>query len=327
MFKLLTSSKGWDGQPSDHFDGTRFFNRVKTQKSWADFRKWQRERVPAKWQKRDNNPYPLPPERVGEGELLITVIGHATVLVQADGMNWLTDPLWSQYASPVQFAGPKRYRAPAIAIQDLPPIDGVLLSHNHYDHLDAPTLKKLAKRDNPLIVTGLGNRQTLVDCGCTRVVELDWWQSHTLPNGQQVIATPAQHWSKRTLKDTNRSLWVGLSLSTPSGAIFFAGDTGYGEHFAEIHTKLGAPRCSLLPIGAYKPRWFLQNMHMNPDDAVRAHQDLKSRHSVSIHFGTFQLTDEGMDEPVVDLATAQLEHQVTAQDFIVPDFGQTYAVP
>jgi L-ascorbate metabolism protein UlaG (beta-lactamase superfamily) len=244
---------------------------------------------------------PPPPERVDGDRLLVTFINHSTVLMQTGGLNILTDPIWSMRASPVSWSGPKRHTAPGVRLDDLPPIDIVLLSHNHYDHCDIPTLRRLAVRYSPRIITSLGNTALLESKGIGRGVDLDWWQDADLSDALRVTAVPAEHFSGRGLGDRNRTLWCGFVIEGSGGPIYFAGDTGYGPQFDEIASRFAPPRLALLPIGAYLPRWFMSPVHMGPDEAVRAHQALKASASLGIHIGTFALADDGEDEPVEEL--------------------------
>ncbi len=297
------SVRGHRGPLSDHFDGRRFRNQEQAEEhGFLDMLRWMTSREAGPWREfTDAPPGPSPPRRVGPGELRVTFVNHSTVLVQQDGVNVLTDPVWSDRVGPVSWAGAKRHRPPGIRFEDLPPIDVVLVSHNHYDHLDLPTLQRLVARDRPRILTGLGNRHLLVDHGIgAAAVELDWWQSLAI-GGLRFTAVPAAHWSNRGLADRRATLWCGFVIEGPAGRVFFAGDTGHGPHFAQIRERLGAPRLSLLPIGAYRPRWFMKRLHLDPADALLAHRELSSATSVGIHFGTFSLADDGGHEPVETL--------------------------
>jgi L-ascorbate metabolism protein UlaG (beta-lactamase superfamily) len=262
----------------------------------------------------------LPP--LGGAQLDVTFVNHATFLVRTPVVTVLTDPIWSERASPVSFAGPRRVHAPGIAFEALPRIDLVLLSHNHYDHLDLPTLRRLLARDRPAIVTGLGNRAYLQRKGYADVTELDWWQS-TEVAGVRVTFTPARHFSARGPFDRNRTLWGGFVVEGGGPSWFFAGDTGAGDHFRDVHTRCGRPDLALLPIGAYEPRWFMAPVHMNPDDAVQAQLALGRPFSIAAHFGTFRLTDEARDEPARALGDALRAHGVDAATFRVPRPGET----
>ena len=228
---------------------------------------------------------------------MITWVGHATVLVQMGGLNFLTDPIWSDWPSPVRFVGPRRYVKPGITIENLPPIDFVLISHNHYDHLDLPTLKALASRDpKTSFFVPLGNGGLLRSQGILKVREMDWGDSVTV-EGTTVHCLPTQHWSKRGLTDTRKTLWSSWAVIGPAKRFYFAGDTGYFSGFQEIGKKLGPFDLAAMPIGAYEPKAMMRATHMNPEEAVRAVGDLHAKAALAIHFGTFDLSDEPLDEP------------------------------
>ena len=315
---------------SDHCDGERFFNPAGRLQARGFFELprwwWQRlvlregshwpDTVPAP-------PVPVLPENIPAGQLAVTFLGHSTFLLQLPGLNILTDPVFATRAGPFGFLGPKRVRPPALRLPELPRIDVVLLSHNHYDHLDLAALRWLARQHRPEIITTLGNQAWLAARGVAQVVELDWWQSHVARAHLDVTCTPAQHFAARAPWDRCRTLWGGFMLRTVAGQIYFAGDTGWSPHFAEIKTRLGAPALALLPIGAYEPRWFMEPVHLNPDEAVRAHLALGARESIGMHFGTFQLTNEDIDEPLAALAAARTAQGVGAEHFSVLGFGET----
>ena len=323
---------------SDHYDGKEFRNLdgVPAGAGLWNLLRWKLLGGPATtWPKhleRDIVMPQLPPE-IGEGEVAATFVGHSTFLLQfAGGLNVLTDPVWSARVSPVTFAGPRRVRPPAVEFDDLPPIHVVLVSHSHYDHLDLATLRRLDARFAPQFITGLGNQAFLQKKGLHRVIELDWWQEcrvgylDSTASSWSITFTPAQHWSARSALKPNVTLWGGFWLQSAAGGgprVYFAGDSGFGRCFALVRERLGAPDIAFLPIGAYEPRWFMQPQHMNPDEAVQAHQVLGARRSVAMHFGTFQLTDEGIDEPTQTLAASLQERGVKAEAFCVPLFGQT----
>lgn len=255
---------------------------------------------------------------------IITVINHASVLIQVDNLNILTDPQYSLRASPVQFAGPKRVVKPGIAFDDLPAIDIVLISHNHYDHLDLDTLKRLNDRDAPKVIAGLKTSSFLENNGIKAAIDLDWWQSITA-NETKITFVPAQHWSARGIFDKREMLWGGFYIEN-SHKIYFAGDTGYGKFFKTIKEKLGAPDLSLIPIGAYEPRWFMKDAHLNPKDSLKAFQDLESKKMFGIHFGTFKLTDEGYNDPMDALREEIQSLNMDAQKVIIPTFGKPYSI-
>lgn len=251
-----------------------------------------------------------------------TWIGHSTYLIQFDGLNILTDPHLSPRASPVQWAGPERLLPPALSHEQIPPIDVVLISHNHYDHLDAATVQWLAVAHSPVFIAPLGNAPLLRSLGAQRVEELDWWGVHRR-GGLTVRLVPAQHFSGRGLGDRNATLWGGFVFEADGAKVFFAGDTGYSPDFAEIGRRLGPIDLSLIPIGAYDPRDFMRPMHIDPEEAVQIHLDVRSRRSLAMHWGTFRLTLEPLDEPPVRLAAACAAAGLPDGAFQVPAPGET----
>lgn len=319
----LVSTPPWHGPVTDHFNGRRFFNRAVTpHNDFADAARWVATRDPAPWgPPRNAEPGAPPVPRVDGGGLRVTFIGHTTLLVQADGLNVLTDPVWSDRCGPTSWFGPRRVRPPAIRFEDLPPIDVVLLSHNHYDHCDLPTLRRLARSHAPRVVVPLGMRRFLARRGIPVQEELDWWQEARVADGVHVVAVPARHFAGRGLFDRDRSLWCGFGLQLPSGLVCFAGDTGFGDHFAEIRERLGAPRLALLPIGAYRPEWFMSRVHMSPSQALEAHRRLSARTSIATHFGTFRLADDGETEAPDAIRAAMRQPSVGNGGFLVPEFG------
>ena len=277
------------------------------------------------WPPRVEQPARQPPALDGAAAT-ITFIGHATFLIQTQAGNLLTDPMYSQRAGPLNLFGPRRVRQPAVRFDDLPPISTVLLSHNHYDHCDLRTLRMIAERFDPIVVTPLGNGPLVRSAGLRRVEELDWWQDATscaLP----ITLTPARHFSARTPFDRNRALWGGFMLVASHVRIFFAGDTAYAGFFHDIRRRLGPIDLALLPIGAYEPRWFMQAVHMNPAEAVQAHLDLDVAESIGMHFGTFQLTTEGIDEPLRALDDARRASSVPPSWFRTLAFGESMRLP
>lgn len=291
----LFAAPKYRGPKSDHFDGRRFHNLTPTSHAdGLDFLKWVTSRDEGPWDEwREITPAAPPPQRVSGGELRVTWVNHSTFLIQTENLNILTDPIWSDRCSPVQWTGPKRHHAPGIRFADLPPIDVVLISHNHYDHMDAPTLERLKREHNPRIFVGLGNAAFVK--GAT---DLDWWQSAEVAEGVRVHAVPAQHFSSRGIPDRDANLWCGFVLETPHGSVYFAGDTGWGPHFPMIRERFGAMRLALLPIGAFRPEWFMCAVHISPKDAVRAAQALGAELSIPMHYYTFHLGDDGQDEPL-----------------------------
>jgi L-ascorbate metabolism protein UlaG (beta-lactamase superfamily) len=285
-------------ESSSHFDGKRFYNPNGFEaRGWLDVLRWKRtsrpERSPAFVP--DVEPQ-KPPPRVNGDELRVVLVNHSTVLLQQSGSNILTDPIWSKRASPFSWIGPQRKRLPGVRREDLPKIDFVLLSHDHYDHLDLPTLRWLQGRGDSIFIVPLGVGRLLQSEKIGPVHELDWGKEKTF--GRTTIhCVPAIHFAGRGIADRNKTLWCGYVIESGNGVIYFAGDTAFGDHFHEIRKEFGPPRLSLVPIGAYEPRWFMSPVHMDPAEALKAHEILGSTTSVAIHHGTFQLGDEAIDTP------------------------------
>ena len=312
--------------PSDHYANGRFFNPNARPHGIGSLFRWMRTRQPGVWPEWiPSEPGPPPPQRVAEGDLRVTLIGHSTCLIQFDGLNFLTDPIWSLRCSPVQWAGPKRHRAPGLRFEDLPPIDAILLSHDHYDHLDTTTLRRLAREHNPQIFCPLGVARQLRGLGFNAPVELDWWQSVPFNNSLRIHCTPAQHFAGRMPYNRNKTLWCSFMLETPAGNIYFAADTGFGPHFEQIAARFAPPRLALLPIGAYRPEWFMSPIHVSPEEAFRAHEILAAQTSVAIHYGTFALADDGATEPQ-DRIRELLLHEPGAAPFLILSEGIGHAI-
>jgi len=292
------------GPKSDHFDGKRFSNIGDfEERGFRDLLKWRITGDDTPWPEWiEDEPVDPPPAAVDEG-WRVTFVNHATTLIQVPGANIITDPIFSERAGPFTWAGPKRHRAPGVSFDDLPKIDIVILSHNHYDHCDSRTLERLAKRDDPLFIAGLGTGKLFETFGVERSKDLDWWQN-TTHSGVEITFTPAQHWATRGVGDQNGNLWGSYFLRAGDATFYFAGDSGWGPHFEMIAERLGHPDLALIPIGAYEPRWFMKPQHINPAEAVDAHLALGAKRSVGIHWGTFDLTDEPHDEPPRALARA-----------------------
>src|SRR5688572_27001344 len=331
------------GPPGGHFDGTRFFNPGEKPAAAGGggptryFNRWLSGDGRSAWPSRVPVTPTVPPRRVDGEDMLVTWVGHATVLIQTAGLNILTDPMWSETASPFPPIGPDRVRAPGIRFEDLPPIHIVLVSHNHYDHLDLPTLKRLWARDRPMIVTGLGNDSILKqaevpahrgdwgerlgffgDCPATARCAAKAW----------IRIERVQHWSARWGTDRNRALWSGFTVETPAGNIFFAGDTGWGDgSWAADAARNGPFRLALLPVGAYEPRDVMQRNHVDPAEAVAAFERLGAKRALGLHWGTFQLTFEPIGDPPRRLAEALARRGIAPDRFVTTEAGRSFRVP
>ena len=311
---------------SPHFHDGRFHNRYTHDKHGiGQFLKWLPDYLKARNQA-IRFPMIQPDSAFLKGNRsasTVTWIGHSSFLVQTGGINLVTDPHLTERASPFSFAGPKRMVPAAMDFADLPPLDIALISHNHYDHLDEATVRRLA-REHPKLhfVVPLGLEEWFVRRRITNVTELDWWQD-TRIGDSKITAVPVQHFSGRSATDRNQTLWCGLIAEIAGRKLFFAGDTGYSKDFSEIGECLGPIDLSLIPIGAYQPRWFMQAMHIEPQESVQIHLDLRSQQSVAMHWGTFQLTEEPPDQPPQKLAQALAEKSVPAEKFWVFQHGET----
>jgi L-ascorbate metabolism protein UlaG (beta-lactamase superfamily) len=314
-----------DRERSSHFRDHRFRNAKQMTTNLWSFLKMRRNTPYAVWPDWvEADPGPAPPERVADTEIRATLINHSTVLLQTGGYNIITDPIYSYRASPFSFLGPHRVRNPGIRFEDLPPIDAILISHDHYDHLDLPTVSRLLHRDRPKVFLGLGVGRRLKSMD--RVTELDWWERVEAGRDFKVSFVPVQHFSGRTLTDRLSTLWGGFVLEIAGRKIYFAGDTGYASHFAQTYERFGAMDLSLLPIGAYSPRSFMGFVHIDPREAVQAHLDLRSRKSLAIHYGTFQQTAEPIDEPIELLTKEKELAGLWEEDFAVTEFGQPLTI-
>lgn len=307
---------------SDHYDGRRFFNPTgpAVQPFSAVPRLLLEPRIP--WPSRIDVA-PQRPRELDDAAALVTFVGHSTFLIQTKAGNILTDPMYSLRAGPFNVLGPRRVRQPAVRFDDLPAVSTVLLSHNHYDHCDLRTLARLAARFDPLVVTPLGNGALVRSAGIRRVEELDWWE-HAKSAALPIMLTPAHHFSARSPLDRNRALWGGFVLECGPHRVYFAGDTAYAPFLRDVPRRVGRVDLALLPIGAYEPRWFMRPVHMNPAEAVQAHLDLEAAESIGMHFGTFQLTTEGIDDPITALDEACALRKVPRSAFRVPGFGESF---
>jgi len=330
---LTRRSKTYSGPVTDHFDGQRFFDPDGAPpKSLSHILRWQfgRGRKRAVWPEWVPSPHAdTPPDRVDGERVRLSFVGHASWLIQTAGLNILVDPVWSERVSPVSFAGPKRHNDPGIAFDALPNIDVVLVSHGHYDHLDIRTLSKVTARFTPRVVTPLGNDLTMLEKDSKiRVEAFDWHDRVELSDQVAVTLVPTRHWSARGLLDRNRALWASFVLETPKGKIYVVCDSGYGTgaHFRRVAEAHGPLRLAILPIGAYEPRWFMRDQHMNPEDAVQALADCGAEMALAHHHGTFQLTDEAIDAPALALGEALDAANVPREKFVVLKPGQVMEI-
>lgn len=327
------ANRYYSGPITDHFDGKLFFNPGgRPPGRLAELLRWQLGGGRAKWPARFDSPFaPARPDPRIEGEgLRVTMVGHATLLIQVAGLNLLTDPVWSERASPFAFAGPKRVNRPGIAFQELPPIDAVLLSHNHYDHMDLATLARLKTAHDPLVITPLGNdaivRRAVPDM---RFETRDWGGTVELRPGFLVHFEPIHHWSARGMGDRRMALWAGFVVETPAGLIYHVGDTGFhgGINYQAAAKRHGGFRLAILPFGAYEPRWFMEPHHQDPDEAVEGMKLCAATHVAGHHWATFQLTNEPLEEPR-DRLHAALEREGIARERFRPMLpGEVWDVP
>jgi L-ascorbate metabolism protein UlaG (beta-lactamase superfamily) len=314
------TARYYDGPVSDHFDGKYFFDpHGAPPKRVGELLRWWFANERAEWPASRPSPFSdRPPARVEGAAWRISFVGHATVLIQTAGLNILFDPMWSERCSPVSFAGPRRVNAPGIAFDALPPIDVVLVSHCHYDHLDAPTLSRLAAAHRPRVITPLGNDTImLAHDPAIRAEAYDWDDRVVLGNGVAVTLAPMRHWSARGFLDRNKALWAAFVIETPGGRIYLVADAGYGDgyHFRTARERHGPFRLAVLPIGTYEPRWFMRDQHMNPEDSVRAFLDTGAELALAHHFGTFRLGNEAIDAPERALKEALAAAEITPDRF------------
>jgi L-ascorbate metabolism protein UlaG (beta-lactamase superfamily) len=310
-------------KPTNNFKFNNLDKNIKP-KSFASVIKWLATEPKPKWPQYVNvDSYDIPPPLVKD-RVRVSYVGHVTFLIQVDGVNILTDPVWSEYASPFTFAGPKRIIAPGVKLADLPKIDVIVLSHNHYDHMDLATLRDIHKRDQPVIYTSLGNdliiHKAIKDA---KIVTMNWGETREYDDNIKLGLEPAQHWSARGLFDKNDALWGTFLIETSLGHICFIGDSGYNKAmFQNIASKYPNILLSLVPIGAFEPRWFMKDVHMNPEEAVLTHLDLQSKWSIASHFDVFPLAGEEYGQAAMEMATAMAKYGITSDVFKTPKVGQ-----
>lgn len=322
LLSMAACAPRYRGPVTNHFNGKKFLNPAMPERS-GNVLEWLLHRNKGPWPNQpDSFVGPKPAPRIMGDSLVITFVNHSTFLLQTGGLNILTDPVWSDRVGPTSWLGVKRRRPPGLRFDDLPPIDIVLLSHNHYDHLDLPTIRRLVKDHNPLFVTPLGVSYLPKSAGARTTRELDWNDTLRINDQLSLTCTEAQHFSNRGLGDRDETLWAGYLIHTAYGTIYFCGDSGYGPHFKQIGEQAGPIKLALLPIGSYRPEWFMAPVHVSPAGAVQALIDLKATQAVGIHFGTFQQGDDGLMEPADDLRKALDVYNVRQSRFLVPKEGR-----
>lgn len=319
------SAPAYKGDILENFDGKTFINREGYQnKGFTDLLKWATTRRPGPWIEKSEADVEFgakPADRVNDSTQVITYVNHSTFLIQTDGVNILTDPVWSERVSPFSFAGPKRMRPPGIRFEDLPEIDVVFISHNHYDHLDIQTLKRINERFDTKFIVPLGVDAYLNKMGIENTVALNWWEGVDVSDSLRIDAVEAQHFSSRGMLDRDKTLWAGYVIQSTKGNIYFAGDTGYNNFFTKIGERYAPIKTAIIPIGAYIPRWFMSPVHVDPAQAVQIHHDVGAELSIGMHFGTFPLADDGEQQPLNDLEIA-----LNGEHFIVIKEGSNVVI-
>jgi L-ascorbate metabolism protein UlaG (beta-lactamase superfamily) len=325
----VARNRYYSGVPSDHFDGVRFFNpgQSSTDRSLGELLRWQFGGGRSPWPRRvPDKPAAKPASRI-EG-LAITMVGHATVLIQTAGLNLLVDPVWSERASPLCWVGPRRVNEPGVAFSDLPPIDAVLVTHNHYDHLDMTTLRRLWEAHHPRVITPLGNDWLIAQVvDRSKIETADWGDTIAMDRDVSVTIVPAHHWSARGPRDRRMALWGGFVIRSAAGLVYNVGDTGFGDGriFSGVRERFGAPDVAVVPIGAYEPRWFMKDQHVNPDEAVRILTACGARQALGVHWGTFPLTNESRSAPQEALAEALRIHDIVPDRFLAFEPGDVWS--
>lgn len=333
MLTVATRNPYYSGPVSDHFDGMRFFNPDGVAPgNMVAALKWQLRESRIKWPEKAEGPFQRekPPSLIDGSGLRVTMIGHASMLIQVAGLNILTDPVWSERVSPFSFVGPRRVNRPGVQFEDLPPIHVVIVTHNHYDHLDMSTLSKIVAAHNPLIVTPLGNDTIIAKAAPgARLAVMDWGDRFEYGDQLVLHAEPCHHWSARGIGDRRMALWAAFVLETPSGKIYHIGDTGFhdGINYRAAAEKHGSFRLANLPIGAYEPRWFMKGQHQNPEEAVAGMQLCKAACAAGHHWFTFQLTNEAHHHPEEHLHVALEEAGITRERFRAMRPGEVFDVP
>lgn len=327
-FGFFLSESGYNGPKSDHFNGKRFINPSGVPaKNLFDVLKYSFYRRPDTWV--ENNDLIIPQKQIFElpkdSKARIWFINHSSFLIQQAKMNLITDPVFSKRCSPFQFAGPKRQRPPGLNFSDLPKIDLVLISHNHYDHLDKNSINLLRDVHDPTFIVPLGVDNLLIKWGCQKVFALDWYDTHKFKN-LTIKSIPANHFSARGMFDRDKTLWCGYQVLNDQTNIYFTGDTGYSNIFPELADTLQQPDISLIPIGAYLPRWFMSPIHISPEEAVQVHRDIKSKKSIAMHFGTFPLADDNKERAIADFQKALKNKQVDSDEFLILREGEYFSL-
>ncbi|MFD1746354.1 MBL fold metallo-hydrolase [Rhizobium helianthi] len=331
--RAMAANRYYTGPVSDHFDGTRFFNPGGEEpKGFMGLLKWRFNGKSVDWPASYPSPFaPVVPEkRVSGNRLVVTMVGHASMLIQVAGLNILTDPVWSERTSPVSFVGPKRVNQPGIRLEDLPAIDIVIVTHNHYDHLDIETLKRIHAVHRPRFITPLGNDAIFgPELDDPRITVMDWGSKDYIGKNVTIHCEPCHHWSARGLNDRRMALWGAFVIETLAGKIYHIGDTGFhqGINYKAAAAKHGNFRLAILPIGAYEPRWFMQAQHQNPEEAVAGMQLAKASYAIGHHWGTVKLTDEGIEEPLAALSNALQAAQMKPERFRALRPGEVFDVP
>ena len=326
LFQLFGCTSAVEIKTSDHFNGEKFSNPTMTEEfffGFSDLFRMAREGRPD-WPKHvENQGVPRLNEKLGPDDISITFVGHGTFLIQMPGITILTDPVWSDRLGPISWFGAKRVRAPGVKLEHLPNIAVIVISHNHYDHLDIETLRQLNERFAPKVLVPIGDKALIESIGIKDIQELDWWDSIQLNPDTRITFTPTQHFSRRGLFDLDQSLWGSYYIQHGGRSIYFGGDAGYSAHYTEIKKRLGSTDIALLPIGDYLPGWFMKQIHMSPAEAVLAHKDLGAKLSIGMHFGTFQLSSVAIEQPQIELKEAIEKEMVSRNNFITLHEGET----